>query len=74
MGLFQVLPRVVSVLLCSDVLEVFHKRWPNEYGDIYRVFVGTKAYVVVSSCELAEVTAPTNDCHHAIQFSTHCLL
>jgi len=47
--------------LCSDALEVFHKRWPNEYGDIYRVFVGTKAYVVVSSCELAElvVKSPT---------------
>nr|QST15015.1 CYP4AP2 protein [Diaphanosoma celebensis] len=32
-----------------------HERWAFEYGEIFRIFIGTKVYVVISSPELVEI-------------------
>ena len=39
-----------------DLLLMFHEKWPNKYGQIYRVFIGKHVIIPISSPELLEVT------------------
>ena len=39
----------------SDVLRVFYEKWRKKYGEIYRVWIGSRSHVVISSPELIEV-------------------
>jgi cytochrome P450 family 4 len=39
------------------ILSQLHEAYPTKYGEIYRVFIGSKVYVVVSAPELIEPVA-----------------
>ena len=43
------------ILLLEASVRVVQEKWPNIYGEIYRIFIGRKIYVVISSPELVEV-------------------
>ena len=38
-----------------DVLHMFQEKWPEKYGEIYRIFLGKHCYIVISTPELLEV-------------------
>ncbi len=35
---------------------MFQEKWPEKYGEVYRIFLGKHCYVVISTPELLEVT------------------
>ena len=47
----------LHILACSVILSQLHEAYPTKYGEIYRVFIGSKVYVVVSAPELIEPVA-----------------
>nr|QST15018.1 CYP4AP5 protein [Diaphanosoma celebensis] len=55
------LPLVGSALQvvggCDVLLAKLHEQWPIQYGELYRVFIGSKVYVVASAPELIEPVA-----------------
>jgi hypothetical protein len=34
---------------------MFQEKWPEKYGEVYRIFLGNHCYVVISTPELLEV-------------------
>ncbi|XP_057367283.1 cytochrome P450 4C1-like [Daphnia carinata] len=39
----------------QDILYILQEKWPQQFGGIYRFFVGTHCYVTVSSPEMMEI-------------------
>ncbi|XP_046642004.1 cytochrome P450 4C1-like [Daphnia pulicaria] len=38
----------------DNVLHMFQEKWPEKYGEVYRIFLGNHCYVVISTPELLE--------------------
>ncbi|KAI9563270.1 hypothetical protein GHT06_010728 [Daphnia sinensis] len=38
----------------EDLLHIFQEKWPQQYGGIYRLFIGSHCYVPISSPEIME--------------------
>ncbi len=41
---------------CAEYLQIVHVRWVRSYGDIYKVWIGHRPVVILSSPQLMEVT------------------
>ena len=42
-------------MFLTVVLRKIHEHWATKYGEIFRIFIGSKIYLIVSSPELIEV-------------------
>ena len=45
----------IKSIFISVVLRQIHEYWATKYGEIFRIFIGSKIYLIVSSPELIEV-------------------